>query len=58
MYPIFHPVYMYIKLFIMHFLCIHAVRPCRIQEVIYLSYLQNYFWKCGPASSIVRLRMK
>ena len=31
MYPIFHPLYLYIKL---HFLCIQAVRPCHIQEVI------------------------
>ena len=34
MYPIFHPLYLYIKLFIMHFLCIQAVRPCHIQKFI------------------------
>ena len=28
------PFVLYIKLFMMHFLCIKAVRPCHIQEVI------------------------
>ena len=34
MYPLSNPLYLHIKLFIMHFLCIYAVRPYHIQEVI------------------------
>ena len=32
--PLSNPLYLCIKLFIMHFLCIYAVRPCQVQDVI------------------------
>ena len=54
MYPLSNPLYLYIKLFVLHFLCIHAVRACYIQEVIsqHLFELSTSFFQYSKAHGV------
>ena len=55
MYALSNPLSSYIKLFIMHFLCIYAVQPCHIQEVIsqHLFELPTKFFQYSNAHDLL-----
>ena len=52
--PSIQPFVLNIKLYIMHFLCIRAVRPCHVQEVIsrHLFGISTQFFQYSKAHDL------